>query len=324
MEQHNDYQVDTREPGASLAAGREKAGMSREQVADRLHLSPKQIESLETNDWKGLPEAPYVRGYIRNYALLVGIDEKPLVDAFKAQQAKEKRQAEPVQAAVKAGVTTTSQQQMITIGAVVAVIVVALLIFLFSGSDEKSPAQPESIPTISERLGNTDVVEPGQSVVPDASGNVVDTGAVTDPVDANPVLPVVPENVPQTDQLVSQPKPAESLQQVVPQVQPVTPAVTPSLPTKTETVAPQSQDGSTGSAQLVLYLDADSWLDVRDNSGKRLVYETVAGGRVVSLNGKAPFNVFIGNAAAVRLVYNGKDFDIAPHRRGMIARFTLN
>ncbi|MDH5633827.1 MAG: DUF4115 domain-containing protein [Gammaproteobacteria bacterium] len=320
MEQHNDYQVDTTEPGASLAAGREKAGMSREQVADRLHLSTKQIEALEINDWKGLPEAPYVRGYIRNYALLVGIDDRPLVDAFKAQQAKEKKQAEPVQAAVKAGAVATSQQQMMTIGAVVAVIAIVLVIFLFNGSDERRPAQPVVAPTISERLGNTDTVEPGQSPLSDADGSVVDTGAVTDQADANPVLPLDPAIVPQTAPVVPQPKPAEPMAQVAPNAQ----QVTPTLQQKAETAASQAQSAVPGSAQLVFSLDADSWLDVRDNSGKRLVYETVSGGRVISLNGEAPFNVFIGNAVAVRLVYNGKDFDIAPHRRGMIARFTLN
>ena len=46
-------------------------------------------------------------------------------------------------------------------------------------------------------------------------------------------------------------------------------------------------------------------------------------GRSVTLEGVAPVSVFLGNAAGVRLDYNGQDVDIGRYLRGMMARFTL-
>jgi cytoskeleton protein RodZ len=73
----------------------------------------------------------------------------------------------------------------------------------------------------------------------------------------------------------------------------------------------------------VLTADQDSWADIRDARQMKLLYETVPAGRTVTLEGVAPLSVFLGNAAGVRLDYNGRAVDVARHKRGMMARFTL-
>jgi len=75
--------------------------------------------------------------------------------------------------------------------------------------------------------------------------------------------------------------------------------------------------------KLVLHADQDSWADIRDARQTRLLYDTVPAGRSVTLEGVAPVSVFLGNAAGVRLDYNGQTVDVARHKRGMMARFTL-
>lgn len=76
-------------------------------------------------------------------------------------------------------------------------------------------------------------------------------------------------------------------------------------------------------ARLVLYVTDESWADVRDARGQRLIYETVAAGRVVTLEGVPPLQVFLGNAEGVRVELNGRDYDVMRHKRGQVARFTL-
>jgi cytoskeleton protein RodZ len=73
----------------------------------------------------------------------------------------------------------------------------------------------------------------------------------------------------------------------------------------------------------VLVVDQESWIDIRDARQVKLLYETVPAGRTVALEGVAPVSVFLGNAAGVRLEYNGRSFDVVRHKRGMVARFTL-
>ncbi len=66
-------------PGRTLAAARSARGLSIEDVAQRLKFSPRQIEALESDNHAALPGAPIVRGMIRGYAKLLGLDAAALV-----------------------------------------------------------------------------------------------------------------------------------------------------------------------------------------------------------------------------------------------------
>ncbi len=66
-------------PGAKLAASRNAMGWSIEQVAFQLRLAPRQITSIEMDDYASLPEPAIVRGFIRAYAKLLKLDPGPLV-----------------------------------------------------------------------------------------------------------------------------------------------------------------------------------------------------------------------------------------------------
>ena len=68
--------------GAKLRAARERAGLSLTDVAGHLKFAPRQIEALEADDFANLPELPFVRGFVRNYAKLLQIDSVPLLDAL--------------------------------------------------------------------------------------------------------------------------------------------------------------------------------------------------------------------------------------------------
>lgn len=74
-------------PGAQLARAREDAGWDVGQVAASLHLGQAVIEALERDDYEALPPPLFVRGYIRAYAELVGVDPAPLLAAFRAHAA---------------------------------------------------------------------------------------------------------------------------------------------------------------------------------------------------------------------------------------------
>ena len=76
-------------------------------------------------------------------------------------------------------------------------------------------------------------------------------------------------------------------------------------------------------SRIVLHALQESWADVRDAQDNRLLYENVPAGRRISIEGAAPFSVFLGNADGVRVEFNGKNYDVSRHKRGQAARFTL-
>jgi len=73
--------------GARLVAARESAGLSVGDMAARLRLHVNQVRALESEDLARLPEAAYVRGFVRSYARSLGIDPAPLVDDFNSKLA---------------------------------------------------------------------------------------------------------------------------------------------------------------------------------------------------------------------------------------------
>jgi cytoskeleton protein RodZ len=60
--------------GEQIASAREKRGMTAADAARRLHMRADFINAIETEDWSKLGPPTYARGFVRNYARIVGID----------------------------------------------------------------------------------------------------------------------------------------------------------------------------------------------------------------------------------------------------------
>ena len=82
FEQPDDTQT-VASAGRMLAAARENAGLSVDEVAARLRLGVRQVQALEADDASALPGAMFVRGFIRNYAKLLGMDAEALLEAHR-------------------------------------------------------------------------------------------------------------------------------------------------------------------------------------------------------------------------------------------------
>ena len=75
-------EVPKRGSGSLLAAARKKQNRTVEEIADELNLSATQIRTIELDQSEGLPEPTYVRGYIRSYARLLGLDVDDVLDHY--------------------------------------------------------------------------------------------------------------------------------------------------------------------------------------------------------------------------------------------------
>ncbi|WP_417498513.1 helix-turn-helix domain-containing protein [Lysobacter yangpyeongensis] len=66
--------------GAALRQAREAAGMSVEQVASQLRMTVRAVANLEADDWSSLGAPVFVRGQLRSYARLLGVDIEPYIE----------------------------------------------------------------------------------------------------------------------------------------------------------------------------------------------------------------------------------------------------
>ncbi len=61
--------------GKTLRARREELGLTESEIAKRLNLRSIMIKSVEDGQWKALPHEFYVKGYVKEYGKLLGIED---------------------------------------------------------------------------------------------------------------------------------------------------------------------------------------------------------------------------------------------------------
>lgn len=121
---------------------------------------------------------------------------------------------------------------------------------------------------------------------------------------------------------VSKPS-SEQTQIVQPLVQPLA-AVVPAPQAEAQAVVPAEPPASKpGARQLVFSFDADSWVEVRDATGRTIFSQMNPKGTTQVVEGNSPFQLVVGNASNVRLQYNDQPVDLRPHTRVEVARLTL-
>jgi len=75
--------------------------------------------------------------------------------------------------------------------------------------------------------------------------------------------------------------------------------------------------------EALITVKEDSWVEVSDNDGKRLIYDLLRADKEYVVSGNTPFKVFLGNAKGVRIKYNGEPVNVEQYIRGNLARFEL-
>jgi cytoskeletal protein RodZ len=83
IEETYDHET-VRQLGQLLQSYREKVGMDIDQAADALCLTTGTLEALENEDFHLLPEAPYIRGYLRGYAKLADVSSAEAIALYES------------------------------------------------------------------------------------------------------------------------------------------------------------------------------------------------------------------------------------------------
>ena len=78
--------------GQQLRAAREARGLSLAEVAQSLKLGQGQVAALENEEWQLLPGNTMIRGFVRNYARLFGLDVEQLMRGLDAAALQQKPQ----------------------------------------------------------------------------------------------------------------------------------------------------------------------------------------------------------------------------------------
>ena len=78
-----------------------------------------------------------------------------------------------------------------------------------------------------------------------------------------------------------------------------------------------------GGSVIRLKFRGNAWVEIKDGRGKVLLSRNNPGGSEAEVIGKGPFSVVVGNAPEVTMFFNDREFDLEPHTRVAVARFTV-
>jgi cytoskeleton protein RodZ len=78
-----------------------------------------------------------------------------------------------------------------------------------------------------------------------------------------------------------------------------------------------------GAHRLVVRTDGEAWIEIKDSADRMLVSSLNPAGSERVVRGRPPYSLVIGNASQVRILYDDKLVDLAPHTRQDVARLTL-
>lgn len=151
--------------GRTLREAREQLGLSVNDVANRIKFAPKQIEWLEADDFERLPEAAFVRGFVRSYARLVELEPAVLLSSLPSSHVQTK--APPVIKSMEVAMPTAFSARRHNIVWLAAALVIALSLAIFERMQDRAPEKAgNAVKTVIQPLdlpgtkGESEVVAP--------------------------------------------------------------------------------------------------------------------------------------------------------------------
>ncbi|WP_454710910.1 helix-turn-helix domain-containing protein [Cupriavidus nantongensis] len=291
-----------REIGAALAREREAQRLSVEDVSARLKVAASKLRAIEAADLQALPDVTFAKGVMRAYARMLHVDIDPLLARFQpravAQVAEIARQRE---GGINAAFDDRNRFRSGGNGgrwiwlALVAVVVAAGIWFGLDHIRAWIDARSSTAETVAAE-------------VPAADHASTEAGIVT------ATLPPV---------MAASDSPAPSAE-TVPASAVVAPAAPAAIAAPASATVPTSAAAASADGELQIRFAADTWFEIRDNSGKIVLGGTARAGQTMAGGGTPPYRVVIGNVKGVEsLTRNGTPVDLKAANRNNVARLTL-
>ena len=316
---------DPRTPGQVLAAERERQGLSRSEIAQRLHMSAYQVEALETGDYKRLPKGTFLRGFVRNYAKALGIPAESLLSRLAEASPRERAPGIVVPTQnIRFDPIQDRLANPYVKAAMIAFVVVSLAlasmywwVFIRPTPPAAEIAKKASSEPTPQNLAAAPISPPEpvllqQAPTMDAPAGNAPTGNAA--AGNTPPANAATSNAPATS--------AASSNAAAKNAAAVNAAAN-NLPTQPGSVNASTASAAPGEKTFRFRFAGESWIEIRDRNGKVLVSKLNPAGSESEISGRPPFNVIVGNAPQVQLRYDGGDFPLQPHTKVSVARFTV-
>jgi len=332
--------------GQLLRRQREERGLAVADVANELHLRPSLIQYIELGEYTRFDGELFLKGYVRSYAQLVGLDPVRLVAALDLELEPLRQEREKEQLANPLVDIERRRQRKRQIGRIVFVFVLLLLAgwlayrFLIAADAEPvaevsataadDQAATEPVEVVADAAADVPPREPEPAAAA-GTATVMLPASDTDTAAAAEVAAAAEE----TEAMTPAPAASAEASDTTPDPAGViagagTAGDSPETETETAMAGPDTEvadsDPETVASalsnvlaedqgRLVMSFSDQCWVQVSDSSGKRLTAALKGPGDILDVAGSAPLHVVIGAVDAVNTItFQNEPVDLARYR----------
>lgn len=306
--------------GTLLRQAREAAGLSLAGLAAALKVPAPKLEALEADDYAAFQDHVFMRALAQSVCRTLRMDSASVLALLPRTQLKSLADdrgsinATFKERSFKATGTSLGREN----GSRKVAIIVLLLL-----------AAAAAVYFLPKHEGDAEEPQAGAS---DAAALVQPAGTVSEPVAAQePVAPAAttPADVPAASApasaSASAPATSAPAAAAVPAPASTTTPAAPAADAPAEGAAATSTAtaAQTPGGVLVMKANAQSWVQVKDSSGRVVLQKTLAAGESIGAEGALPLSVIVGNASGTEVRVRGELLEVAKTTRDNVARFEV-
>jgi cytoskeleton protein RodZ len=304
--------------GEILKQARTARDLSLEQVSTELRIEVQQLDALEKDRFERIGVPVFVKGYLRQYATLLGLDVRDLLALYHKQTSLKEVQIQPSKT------IRLRDERQITVWIIAAVIVAALIAALgvwwwTGGGLQLGTLTPASQTSTEPAAADSVAASPGTGVPAPAASSPPPEVAAAAGLPSTSTSTSVPTSTPAANGA------SNDLRQAA---EPVAARAEEPPPAGAGSASEPDADerrGPSFTAALEVTFEQDSWTEISDARGQRLFYGLGATGRNAKFSGEPPFAVVLGNAAGVKIAIDGEDFPVPTNGKpGDYSRFSVD
>ena len=326
--------IDVRTAGDVLQRQRLQLGLNEREVADQLHITVHYVKALESNSYEKLPGAIFAKGYLKSYALFLGLDAEGLMaryDEFAHQQNADSAEERRLLRARK----KKERDKPLVIVSLIVFVVGFLGLWLANSyfADESV----SDLPSTAESVEGGENIRPALSQVVELQVKTqltweVELEEISAPTSQSVTSPALEElSVLASEHLVEvdlgSNVDSESAQSAETRgsgggssVEELTSALQ-ALRAEQRTVAEATDQSrvftikATGKDVLRISFIGESWIEVNDSESQQIYRDLREAGDVLEITGSAPFNILLGDAPFTSMSLNGDEIDLSANIR---------
>ncbi len=320
--------------GELLSNERQSQGLTEKEVADELHITMHYVRAIESNCFEKLPGSVFAKGYIKSYALMLGMNVELVMASYNAQVTKE-LDVEKEKTRIQVRKRKDRNRPWVIASAV-------LFVALFIGLWVVNSSSTKDVPAVAVESRVSPQASPQTLLSSNNSGleaqkeNSVDQDNTLVPVleiaenSSEAKLPELSSN--ENDSSVEQPNESVAEETIDAAADSAAAQVVDSVASfvgEPDKAAIDESDQviyveALGDDVLLISFSGESWVEISDDSQGQIYRDLLEPGDVLEVKGTAPFNVLLGDAPFAELSLNGDSIDMSDDIRiDNSARFTI-